>query len=57
MVQVNGKLRSRIDIAPDAGREQMEQAALNDARVKEFIAGKPVKKVIVVPGKLINVVI
>ncbi|MEN6486104.1 MAG: leucine--tRNA ligase [Syntrophobacteraceae bacterium] len=57
VVQVNGKLRSRIDIAPDAGREQMEQAALNDARVKEFIAGKPVKKVIVVPGKLINVVI
>ena len=57
VVQVNGKLRSRIEISPDATGEQMKQAATDDPRVREFIAGKPVKKVIVVPGKLINVVI
>ncbi|NLI80847.1 MAG: leucine--tRNA ligase [Deltaproteobacteria bacterium] len=57
VVQVNGKLRSRIMVPADAGKEAMEQAALCDPRILEFIGGKQVKKVVVVPGKLINIVV
>jgi leucyl-tRNA synthetase len=55
-VQVNGKLRSRIYLAPDASKEEMEQAALADDKVRELLAGKPPRRVIVVPGRLVNVV-
>ncbi|MFZ2446941.1 MAG: leucine--tRNA ligase [Syntrophobacteraceae bacterium] len=57
VVQVNGKLRSRITAPADATDAELKEAALNDARVMEFIAGKPVKKVVVVPKKLINIVV
>ncbi|MEN6439077.1 MAG: leucine--tRNA ligase [Syntrophobacter sp.] len=57
VVQINGKLRSRITVPADATNGELESAALQDARVREFIADKPVKKVIVVPKKLINIVI
>lgn len=57
VVQVNGKLRSRIMVPADAGKEAMEQAALCNPRILEFIGGKQVKKVVVVPGKLINIVV
>ncbi|HET9766764.1 MAG TPA: leucine--tRNA ligase [Thermoanaerobaculia bacterium] len=56
-VQVNGKLRSRIYMAPDASKEEMEQAALGDDKVRELLAGKPPRRVIVVPGRLVNVVV
>ncbi|MGH8378602.1 MAG: leucine--tRNA ligase, partial [Gammaproteobacteria bacterium] len=57
VVQVNGKLRGRVAVAADADRKSVEQAALAEPNVKRFIEGKPVKKVIVVPGKLVNVVV
>lgn len=57
VVQVNGKLRSRIMASPDASQDELQAAALQDGRIQDFIAGKPVKKVIVIPGKLINIVI
>ena len=57
VVQVNGKLRGKIGIAPDAGRESIEAAALADANVQRHLEGQPPKKVIVVPGKLINIVV
>ncbi len=57
VVQVNGKLRGRISVPADAERAQLEQAALSDANVRKFVEGKAVKKVIVVPGKLVNVVV
>ena len=57
VVQVNGKLRGQIRIPKDAGREAIEKLALNDEGVKRHTEGKPVKKLIVVPGKLINVVV
>jgi len=57
IVQVNGKLRARIDVAADAGKDDIEQAALADDNVQRFIADQPVRKVIVVPGKLVNVVV
>jgi leucyl-tRNA synthetase len=55
-VQVNGKLRGQIEVAADAAREAMEQAALADAGVLKFLDGLAVKKIIVVPGKIVNIV-
>ena len=55
-VQVNGKLRGQIEVPVEASREAIEQAALADANVQHFLEGKAVKKVIVVPGRLINLV-
>jgi len=57
VVQVNGKLRSRLAVPADIAREDLEKRALEDEKVKQFVGGKPVKKVVVVPGKLVNVVI
>jgi len=54
-VQVNGKLRDRITMPANATREQIEAAALASEKVQSFLAGKPIKKVIVVPGKLVNI--
>lgn len=57
VVQVNGKLRSRITVPADADREELERAALADPRIQEFIGGKPVKKIVAVPNRLINIVL
>jgi leucyl-tRNA synthetase len=57
VLQVNGKLRGRLQAPSDAGREALEALALADESVRRFIEGKPVRKVIVVPGKLVNVVV
>lgn len=56
-VQVNGKLRSTINIDPEISRAEIEELALNDCKIKEKMEGKAPKKVIVVPGKIVNVVI
>ncbi|MEZ5385100.1 MAG: leucine--tRNA ligase [Prosthecobacter sp.] len=55
--QVNGKLRDKARVPVAATKEEIEQIALASPRVQEFMEGKPVKKVIVVPGKLVNVVV
>jgi leucyl-tRNA synthetase len=57
VVQVNGKLRGRITVAVDAAEADVRAAALADANVQKFIAGGTVRKVIVVPAKLVNVVV
>ena len=57
VVQFNGKLRSRLTVAHDAEDEAVREAALNDARVKEALAGKQIVKVIVVKNKLVNLVV
>ncbi len=57
VVQVNGKLRSRIMVSAEATREQVEQAALQDGRTQDFIAGKTIRKIVVVPDKLVNIVV
>ena len=57
VVQVNGKLRGRITVAADAGQEQVEQAALNEPSVQPFVQGKTVRKIVVVQGRLVNVVV
>jgi leucyl-tRNA synthetase len=57
VVQVNGKLRAQVSVAADASEESMRHAALADAQVQKWVEGKPIRKVIVVKGKLVNVVI
>ncbi len=57
VVQVNGKLRARISVPAEATRPAIEQAALADENVQRFVEGKALHKVIVVPGKLVNVVV
>jgi leucyl-tRNA synthetase len=56
-VQVNGKLRSRVIVAPDISEEDLRTMALADAKVKSFIDGQKIVKVIVVPQRLVNVVV
>jgi leucyl-tRNA synthetase len=57
VVQVNGKLRGQVTVPVDSDEAAVRAAALADERVRKFIADKPVRRVIVVPGKLVNVVI
>ena len=57
VVQVNGKLRSRITVPAGATDEVARAAALADSNVQKFVAEQPVRKVIHVPGKLVNVVV
>ncbi|MDI1292051.1 MAG: leucine--tRNA ligase [Methylobacter sp.] len=57
VLQVNGKLRSKIKVSVTATKDEIEAMALNDEQVKRFIEGKPVRKVIVVPNKLVNIVV
>ncbi|MCH9692292.1 MAG: leucine--tRNA ligase [Gammaproteobacteria bacterium] len=56
VVQVNGKLRAKLNVAANADKATLEKLALDDENVQKFIATKTVRKVIVVPGKLVNVV-
>ncbi|PNU20033.1 leucine--tRNA ligase [Geothermobacter hydrogeniphilus] len=56
VVQVNGKVRGKVLVAADADQASMEQAALNEDNVARFLEGKTVRKVVVVPGRLVNVV-
>ena len=56
-MQVNGKLRDRIVVAANATKEELETAALACEKIKPFMEGKAVKKIIIVPGKLVNIVV
>jgi leucyl-tRNA synthetase len=57
VVQINGKLRSRITVPIHADTKTIEQIATQDAKVQQTIANKTVKKIITVPGRLINIVV
>jgi len=57
VLQVNGKLRSKMKVSIAATKEEIEAMALNDEQIKRFIEDQPVKKVIVVPKKLVNIVV
>jgi leucyl-tRNA synthetase len=56
-VQVNGKLRGTIEVAVDAPRERIEAAALAHAEVAKYVAGAVPKKIVIVPGKIVNIVV
>jgi len=57
IVQINGKVRARIDVGADIGEEEAKATALADENVQRHIGGKEVRKVIYVPGRLVNVVV
>ena len=57
VVQVNGKLRSKFHVDADADDETLKEMAFSDERVLKFIDGKPIKKIIVVKEKLVNIVV
>jgi leucyl-tRNA synthetase len=57
VVQVNGKLRDRIVVPVGISKEEAEERALASEGAQGFIAGKEVRKVVVVPGRLVNVVV
>jgi leucyl-tRNA synthetase len=57
VVQVNGKLRGRVEVEPSAGEEVVRAAALAEPNVVAHLGGKAPRKVIVVPGRLVNVVV
>jgi leucyl-tRNA synthetase len=57
VVQVNGKLRGRISVAVDAAKDAVEAEALADENVRRFIADQDIRKIIVVPGRLVNIVV
>jgi leucyl-tRNA synthetase len=57
VLQVNGKLRGSMTVAKDATREAIEALARNHPNIEKFVAGQPIKKIIVVPGRLVNVVV
>ena len=57
VVQVNGKLRAKIEVPAQADNDAIEQAALADSNIQSHTEGKTVRKVIVVPGRLVNVVV
>lgn len=57
VVQINGKLRGQIRIAREADQAAIEQAALAHEHIQKNIAGKPVRKIIIVPGRLVNIVV
>jgi leucyl-tRNA synthetase len=56
-VQINGKVKARLMVATDITKEALEETAKNDERIKPLLEGKTIKKVIVVPGKLVNLVV
>ncbi|SDO12799.1 leucine--tRNA ligase [Alkalicoccus daliensis] len=55
-VQVNGKVRVKLNVAKDASKDDMEKQAMADERIQSDIEGKTIRKVIAVPGKLVNIV-
>ena len=57
VVQVNGKLRGRVSVPADASKDAIEEIAIADENVQRFVDGKAIRKVIVVPGRLVNIVV
>jgi len=56
VAQVNGKLRAKLELSTDASKQEIEAAALSDESISKHIAGLTVRKIIVVPGRLVNIV-
>lgn len=56
VLQINGKVRSKLVVSKDITKEELEQAALKDGKIVESVEGKTIRKVIAIPGKLVNIV-
>jgi leucyl-tRNA synthetase len=57
VVQVNGKVRSRQHVTRGTAQDRLRELALSDSRVQPWIGGKAVRKVIVIPDRLVNIVV
>ncbi|MFX3675027.1 MAG: leucine--tRNA ligase [Paenisporosarcina sp.] len=57
VIQVNGKVRTKIVVSKDLTKDELEKAVLADEKVKEILEGKEIKKLIAIPGKLVNIVV
>ncbi|HIY92695.1 MAG TPA: class I tRNA ligase family protein, partial [Candidatus Companilactobacillus pullicola] len=57
IVQVNGKLRNKLEVATGTAKDELEKLALADEKVKKFTEGKNIVKVIVIPNKIVNIVV
>ena len=57
MVQVNGKVRDKITVAADAANDSIEAAAMASGKIQQWLEGKTVRKVIIVPGRLVNIAV
>jgi leucyl-tRNA synthetase len=57
VIQINGKLRDKVTVRKDLGKAELEQAALNSPKVQETTRTKSVRKIVVVPNKLVNLVV
>ena len=57
MLQVNGKMRQKIQVASGVSDEDLKLLSLNEPRIQEWIQDKEIKKVIIVPKKLVNIVV
>jgi leucyl-tRNA synthetase len=57
VVEINGKIRDKYETAPETGEEEMKSLALALPRIQELLAGKTVRKVVVIKGKIINIVV
>jgi leucyl-tRNA synthetase len=53
---VNGKLRDRLMVSKDAGEDEVKSAALASPKIQEHVEGKTIRKIVFVPGKLMNIV-
>ncbi|MDD4264731.1 MAG: class I tRNA ligase family protein, partial [Firmicutes bacterium] len=56
VIQINGKIKDKMMVSSDADRDKIKEMALNNGVIKELTEGKTLRKVIVVPGKLVNIV-
>ena len=56
-MQVNGKLRGRVTLPADAGEAQTVAAALADPHIQAHVAGRPIRKVVFVPGRMLNLIV
>jgi leucyl-tRNA synthetase len=57
VVQVNGKLRGKIKVSVGASREEIQQLAITEESIQNYVQSQPIKKFVVVPGRLVNIVI
>jgi len=57
VLQVNGKKREEIQVPKDTAKEDLERLALNSDKIRKFMEGREPRRVIVVPGRLVNVVV
>jgi leucyl-tRNA synthetase len=57
VIQVNGKVRLKIEVPADISEDKLKEMVLSDEKVKPWLQNKPIKKVIIVPQKLVNIVI